>query len=147
MPWATSRSSSSTVVSPSATASIWATASGAPDGSIACAVRARRLRETRCCCTPSCRSRSMRRRVASAVATIRAREAVSCAWASALATAVATSSVKLASCSSVFAGSVAPRDAATITPHSRPSTSIGAPTAECMPAASAAAGAAPASGP
>jgi hypothetical protein len=76
----------------------------------------------------------MRRRVASAAATIRAREAASAAWASALARAVATSSVKPASRASVSAGSGSSRlDSTIMTPHSRPSTLIAAPTPERKP--------------
>ena len=45
-------------------------------GAFACAARTSSASETSCCCAPSCRSRSIRRRVASAVATIRAREGV-----------------------------------------------------------------------
>jgi hypothetical protein len=65
-----------------------------------------------------------------------------------LAIAVATSSVKPASRASVSAGSGSSRrDPTTITPHSRPSTLIGAPTPERRPAPSADAGAGPASAP
>jgi hypothetical protein len=76
----------------------------------------------------------MRRRVWSAVATMRAREAVSsaCAWAFAIA--VATSSVKSARRASVSAGSGSGRAELTpISPHSRPSTVIGHPTVERTP--------------
>ena len=60
---------------------------------------------------------------------MRAREAVSAAWASALAMAVATSSVNPASRASVSAGSGSSLAAtAVIAPHSRPSTLTGAPT-------------------
>ena len=78
----------------------------------------------------------MRRRVWSAVATMRARDAVSSPCASALAIAVATSSVKSASRASVSGrdGS-SPRDSTVIAPHSRPSTVIGAATAAQMPSA------------
>ena len=62
-------------------------------GAFACAARTSSASETSRCCAPSCRSRSIRRRVASAVATIRAREASSSARLSALAIAVATISV------------------------------------------------------
>jgi uncharacterized membrane protein len=76
-------------------------------GTAAWAARSCRASETRRCWAPSCRSRSIRRRVWSAVATIRAREAVNSACASALAIAVATSSVKPASRDSV-SGAAAP---------------------------------------
>ena len=90
----------------------------------------------------------MCRRVASAVATIRAREAVSAALASALAIAVATSSVNPASRASVFSGSLSSCVEYTfMRPHSWPSTLIGTPTAERTPAATAAAAAGPASSP
>jgi hypothetical protein len=86
----------------------------------------------------------MRRRVASAVVTIRAREAASSARLLAFAIAVATSSVKSARRASVSAGSrSSPVDATTMTPHSRSSTLIGAPTAELMPRARASSAAAP----
>src|SRR5215469_14799393 len=97
------------------------------------AARRSRARETRRCWAPSCRSRSMRRRVASAVATIRAREAVRAAWAAALAIAVAASSVNPASRVSVPAGSGPARDPTTMTPQRRPSTLTGTPTAAPMP--------------
>ena len=102
--------------------------SPAPGGAVAWAARRSRARETRRCWAPSCRLRSMRRRVASAVATIRAREAVRAAWASALAIAVAASSVNPASRASVPAGSGPARDPTIMTPHSRPSTLTGTPT-------------------
>jgi hypothetical protein len=71
---------------------------------------------------------------ASAATTIRAREAVSAAWASALAIAVPMSSVKPASRASVSAGSGSCRvDATNMTPHGRPSTLIGTPTDARMP--------------
>ena len=78
-----------------------AASSSASGGTAACAARSCSASETSRCWAPSCRSRSMRRRASSAAATIRAREAVSCAWLSALAMAVATSSVKPASRASV----------------------------------------------
>ena len=73
----------------------------------------------------------MPRRVASAVATIRAREAASSARFSALAIAVATSSVNSVSRSSVSSGKVRSLvEATTITPQRRSSTMTGAPAAE-----------------
>ena len=70
----------------------------------------------------------------SAVATMRAREVVSSACVSALAIAVATSSVNPASRVSASAGSgSADMDTATTTPHSRPSTLIGTPADERRP--------------
>ena len=76
------------------------------------------------------------------MATIRARDAVSSACACAFAIAVATSAVNFASRFSVSGGNGSGRvEAATITPHSRPSMLIGAPTADRMarPGSSAAA--------
>ena len=67
---------------------------------------------------------------------MRAREAVSAARASALAMAVATSSVNPASRASVSAGSGSSlAETAVMTPHSRPSTLTGAPTVARMPRA------------
>ena len=75
----------------------------------------------------------MRRRVWSAAATMRAREAVSSAWLSALAMAVATSSVKSASRASVSGRQRSSPGRDTVTaPHNRPSTLIGTPTTERM---------------
>ena len=74
-------------------------------GTVACAMRSSSPSETSRCWMPSCRSRSIRLRVSSAAATIRAREAISSARLSAFAIAVATSSVKLARRASVSAGS------------------------------------------
>ena len=50
--------------------------------------------DTSRCCAPSCRLRSSRRRSASPASTMRARDAASCSWASAFASACATSSAK-----------------------------------------------------
>ncbi len=87
-------------------------------------------------------------RAVSAAATMRAREAVSAARASALAIAVATSSVKSASRASVSAGSdVSCVDSTPIRPHSRPSTLIGAPTDDRMPRSWAASATAPEASP
>jgi hypothetical protein len=78
----------------------------------------------------------MRRRSASAASTRRAREAASCSRASALARASATSSAKLAMRCSVPGGKpYASPVVATMAPHSRPATLIGAATAEAIPAA------------
>jgi hypothetical protein len=70
------------------------------------------------------------------VATIRAREAISSSCASALATAVATSSANRAIWASVPGGKGSSRrvEAAT-TPHSRPPTTIGQPTEARIPIA------------
>ena len=81
---------------------------------------------------PSWRSRSIRRRVSSAALTIRARDPASSARASALAIAAAASSAKSVRRASVSAGSGV-EEPASSTPHSRPSTTIGAPTAEWTP--------------
>jgi hypothetical protein len=87
---------------------------------------AERLDAIACCWVPSCRSRSIRRRVSSPAATTRAREAASAARLSAFAIAVATSSVNEARRASVSAGSGCSRVMpAAIIPHSRPSTMIG----------------------
>jgi hypothetical protein len=67
------------------------------------------------------------------VATIRAREAVRAAWASALARAVAASSVKAVSRSSVLAGSGPCVEPTVMTPHRPPSTVTGTPTAARTP--------------
>jgi hypothetical protein len=68
------------------------------------------------------------------VADVRAAAAVVAAWTSALAIAVATSSVNPASRASVPAGSGCwCEDAAITKPHSRSSTLIGTPTIERMP--------------
>ena len=75
MPWASSRSSAEARASPSPTCSRKATAEY---GSRSARARARRTSSasaTRCCCAPSCRSRSMRRRAASAASMIRACDA------------------------------------------------------------------------
>jgi hypothetical protein len=85
----------------------------------------------------------MRRRASSAAATILAREAVSWARLSALATAVPMSSVNPAMCCSVSAGKRSSRARMPIVPHSRPSTTIGAATTERMPSLRTAASAAP----
>ena len=85
---------------------------------------------------PSCRSCSIRRRAWSAAATIRARNAVTSARASAFATAVAASSVNPASRASVPAGSGARLDAMLTMPHSRPSTLTGTPTTVRTPSSS-----------
>jgi hypothetical protein len=83
---------------------------------------------------PSCRSRSIRRRLSSAAATIRAREAVSSARPAAFAIAVATSSVNEARRSSVSGGNGrSPRELAAITPHTRPWTMIGVPADDWKP--------------
>jgi hypothetical protein len=83
------------------------------------------------CCVPSWRSRSNRRRASSAAATIRARDAISSARAVAFDTAVATSSVNCLSLiserSGIGSGCV---EIAMIVPQVRPSTMIGAPTAD-----------------
>jgi signal transduction histidine kinase len=74
--------SSSTPVISSATRSIWvASASASGRGDVCVLPRSCRARETSRCWAPSCRSRSMRGRAVSAAATIRARNAVSAAWA------------------------------------------------------------------
>ena len=64
---------------------------------------------------------------------MRAREAVSAAWASALATAVATRSVKLASRVSVSTGNGEFRNDTTMTPHWRLCRLIGTPTDAATP--------------
>ena len=89
------------------------------------------------CWAPSCRSRSIRRRVSSAVSTILRREAVSSALLWAFATAVATSSVNCAirACVSGRTASGCVKVAA-ITPHVRPETTIGAVTAAPAPVSS-----------
>ena len=97
--------------------------------------------QTSCCCAPSCRSRSIRRRVASAVATIRARDASSSARLSVFAIAVATSSVNSASRLSVSGGGGSSVVETTAGPPERPSTKTGAPTDERQPKCRAAAGA------
>jgi len=58
----------------------------------ASAIRSRSAIETSRCCAPSWRLRSSRLRSASPTATMRARDAASCSWASALAIAWAASS-------------------------------------------------------
>jgi len=90
----------------------------------------------------------MRRLVSSAVAAMRARDAVSAAWAWALAIAVAISSVNLPIWASVPRGKGASRlvDAA-ITPQIRPATTIGQPTEERIPTARASRAIAPVSCP
>ncbi len=71
-PSAISRSSSSTLVRPSTTRDSSARSGLISGGTAACEARRSSASETSRCCAPSCRSRSIRRRVASAVATIRA---------------------------------------------------------------------------
>ena len=86
---------------------------------------------TRRCWAPSCRSRSIRRRVSSAAATILARDAVSWARLSAFAMAVAMSSVNSAMRPSVPTGIRSGADQAeAIAPQSRPATTIGTPILE-----------------
>jgi hypothetical protein len=85
------------------------------------------------CWAPSWTSRWIRQRVSSAVATIRARDALSSARLSALAIAAATSSANWARRSSVPAGSGACREATAMTPHTRLATVTGAPTDARMP--------------
>jgi len=84
-------------------------------------LRSRRPSETSRCWAPSCRSRSIRCRAWSLAATIRTREAVTSPCASALAIAVATSSVKPASRASVSAGDapsvIIGRDATDVRPR------------------------------
>ena len=148
MPRDSSRSSFITASSSAPTsASSWSTSSCS--GGIAAATpRNRSASETSRCCAPSCRSRSMRRLVSSAVAAMRARDAVSAAWAWALAIAVAISSVNLPIWASVPRGKGASRlvDAA-ITPQIRPATTIGQPTEERIPTARASRAIAPVSCP
>jgi hypothetical protein len=68
--------------------------------------------------------------------TIRALEAASCSRASALASACATSSAKLATRCSVYAGKARGRPVvATIAPQSLPATVIGAATEDAIPTA------------
>ena len=70
----------------------------------------------------------------SVAATIRARDAATSVRASVFEIAVATNSVKFSRRDSVSARSdPASGDVATMTPQSRPSTTIGAPTAERLP--------------
>ena len=77
----------------------------------------------------------MRRRVSSAVATTRAREAVSCARCSSFAIAVATRSVNEARRASVSGASARSLvELAIMTPHRRSWTMIGVPTPERTPA-------------
>lgn len=79
---------------------------------------------------------------------MRAREAVSAVWASALAIAVATSSVNLAICASVSGGKGSSRSLeAAITPHNQPATTIGQPTEARIPTARASCAIAPVSCP
>jgi hypothetical protein len=86
------------------------------------------------CWAPSCRSRTTRRRSSSVAATIRARDAATSVCASAFAIAVATSSVNSAICDSVSAANgIALFVEAAITPHRRPSTTIGQPTDDRIP--------------
>ncbi len=76
----------------------------------------------------------MRRLASSPAVTRRAREAINSSRACALAIAVATSSAKSASRVSVWGGcGSCPGEAMTAAPQSRPSTRMGAPTAERMP--------------
>ena len=83
------------------------------------------------CWAPSCRSRTTRRRASSPAVSRRAREAMSWSRLSAFAIAVSSSWANLAIRSSVSAGGdCSPAQLAMITPQSRPSTTIGAPTAE-----------------
>ena len=89
---------------------------------------------TRRCCAPSCRSRTTRRRSSSVAATIRARDAARSDRAWMFEIAVATRSVNSPMRDSVPAGSgSACREPAIIAPQSRPSTTIGQPTAERTP--------------
>jgi hypothetical protein len=107
---------------------------GCVSGTLVCALRTSSASETSRCWVPSCRSRSMRRRMSSVAATMRARDAVRSARAWVLAMAVPTRSVKSASLSSMPEGSgLSALENALIAPQSRPSTVIGAPTAERMP--------------
>ncbi len=134
MPWAISCSSSNTLTSSSATRANTPSSSPSCGGTVACAARTSNPSETSRCWMPSCRSRSIRLRVSSAAATIRAREAISSARLSAFAIAVATSSVKEARRASVSAGSgCSGRERAVITPQRRPSTMTGVPTPEPTP--------------
>ena len=124
IPWASSRSSS---FARSACSSASSTSS--PAGSSRSSRRASLSAMTvwtRLCWAPSWRSRSIRRRVSSAVATTRAREAASSARLWALAIAVAISSVNCAMRSSVPGGSGSGRfQAAIIAPHTRAPTITG----------------------
>ena len=88
-------------------------------------MRSRRPRLTRSCWAPSCRSRSIRRRVSSDAATIRRREAATSARALALAVAVPTSSVKAVIQVSASIASEPSHRAASSTPHRSPSTTTG----------------------
>ena len=89
---------------------------------------------TKLCWAPSCRSRTTRRRSSSVAATIRAREAARSERAWMLEIEAATSSVNSPIRSSVPAGTGSGCvETATMAPQSRPSTTIGVPTAERMP--------------
>ena len=86
------------------------------------------------CCVPSWRFRSIFLRASSPAATILARDATSSVRFAAFEMAVATSSVKRASRSSVSGGRGSSLSvAATSAPHKMPSTTIGVPTDERMP--------------
>jgi len=136
MPRAISRRSSSAPVTTATARSSSAPSSPSSGGTAAFAARSCSASVTSGPWAPSCRSCSIRRRVWSAAATIRARDAVTSARAWAFATAVAASSVNPASRASVPAGSGARLDAMLTMPHSRPSILAGTPTAVRTPSSS-----------
>ena len=123
MPWASSRRSARPVWSSPASLSSRSTTSSAP----APAARRRAswamsAAETNRCCAPSWRSRSRRRRAASAASTIRAREAVSSrAWAASASLRRSRSSASRRSVTSKMTPSrhARPRSSRTVVPRSR----------------------------
>ena len=122
IPRASSRSSSSAA---SSSAHAAASSRAAAESGSRLDSRSRRLSasETSRCWAPSWRSRSMRRRAASAVSTIRARDAASCSRASTLARAAVTNSAKLPILASVPAGNACARSLDTMSaPQRRPAT-------------------------
>ena len=133
MPRARLRSSSSASVSPTAIPSSSAPNSPRSAGTRSRAARSCTASATSRCCAPSCRSRSNRRRAWSALATILARDWIRSLRASAPAIAVATSSLNSASRCSVSAARRIRRVPTMMPPHRRPSTRIGASTAERKP--------------
>jgi hypothetical protein len=91
-----SHSSSSTLLNPAMARFSSEPSSRSSRGTAACTMRNRSAIESRRCRAPSCRSRSIRRRVSSALATTRARDSISWACVSALAIAAAASSANSA---------------------------------------------------
>jgi hypothetical protein len=131
-PRASSRSSASAVCRSSMHPWSAVAVPGSADLATSCSDSAR---ATRRCWAPSWRSRSIRRRAASAAATMRARDSLSLIRASTLATACATSSANAPRRASASAPNGSVLEPAANAPHMSPSRRIGAATVARIPLA------------